>query len=51
MCRRVNLQLARMLRGEAGVVRDAQGETRDNLNHVAIYLSRESDYRRIKLAS
>lgn len=30
---------------------DAQGETRDNLNHVAIYLSRESGYRRIKLAS
>lgn len=51
VCRRVNLQLARMLRGEAGVVRDAQGETRDNLNHVAIYLSRESGYHRIKLAS
>ena len=56
MCRHVNLQLARTSRGEAGGgererERDAQGETRDNLNHVAIYLSRESGYRRIKLAS
>ena len=49
VCRHVNLQLARMSRGEAGVERDAQGETRDNLNHVAIYLSRESGHRRIEL--